>query len=404
MQKKLLEGIKVADFTWAAVGPLTTKTLSDYGAEVIKIEGKTRPANMRVIGPFKDDVSGLDRSGSFNQWNTSKLSVAINLAHPKGVELAKRFVAWADVVVENFSGGTIKKLGLGYEELKKVKPDIIMLSSCINGQTGPYATHPGAGRQLTALSGLDHIVGWPDQEAVGPAGAYTDFVAPRFNTLAILAALDYRLRTGKGQYLDLSQCENAVHYMAPLILDYTVNRRIADRTGNRLDYAAPHGAYRCRGDDRWCSIAVFSDEEWDNFCKVIGNTVWMKDPRFSTLLKRKENEDELEKLVEALTVNQSAEDLMSMMQEAGVPAGVLQNAEDLQEHDPQLKHRHLYSRLEHPEVGEYTAPRPVFMLSKSPCELKRAPLLGEHNEYAFKQVLGMSDEEIAELVIDGAIE
>ena len=403
MEKKPLEGIRVVDFSWVISGPLTTKTFSDHGAEVIKIEGRTRPDILRTGGPFKDGIPGLNRGGAFNEDNTGKLSVALNLAHPKGVEVAKRFVAWADIVVENFAGGSIKKMGLGYEELKKVKPDIIMLSTCMQGQTGPHATHPGYGFHLTALSGFSHIAGWPDR---GPAdlGAYTDYIAPRFNALAILAALSHRQRTGKGQYIDMSQYEDGIGFMAPLILDNVVNQRVARRMGNRYPDAAPHGAYRCRGDDRWCTIAVFTDEEWKSFDKVIGNPAWTNDSKFTTLLARKENEEELDSLVEEWTINYSPEEVMTMMQVVGVAAGVVETGEDLLEHDPQLRHRHLYWELEHPEVGKYRAAGPSFVLSKSPCELRRAPLLGEHNEYVLRELLGMSEEEIAELVIEGVVE
>jgi benzylsuccinate CoA-transferase BbsF subunit len=402
--KKLLEGIKIADFMWAAVGPLTIKTFADYGAEVIQIEGRTRNSGMRVIGPYKNHDTDMDLSGSWNQWDTSKMDIAINLSKPKGVEIAKKIVAWADIVADNFNSHTMEKMGLGYEELKKIKPDIIMLSSCMMGQTGPYSRSVGYGGPLTALSGFRHITGWPDLEPIGPAGAYTDFIAPHFNTLALLAALEYRRRTGKGQYLDLSQYENGVHFMSPLILDYNVNGRVADRMGNRLAYAAPHGAYRCQGDDRWCAIAVFTDEEWASFCKVIGNPEWTDDPKFSTLVARKENEDELDRLVEDWTIHYAAEEVMNLMQKHGVPAGVLQNAEDLQEHDPQLKHRNLYRTLSHPKQGKYVAPRPVFMASKCTCDVQRAPLLGEHNEYVMKEILGISDKEISELVVEGVLE
>jgi benzylsuccinate CoA-transferase BbsF subunit len=403
MQKKLLEGVKVADFGWVAEGPMTAKYLADYGAEVIRLEGRTRPEIMRSLGPFKEAIVDYDRSGSFNQWNTSKLSLAVNLTKPEGVEVAKRLVAWSDVVVENFSGGAIERMGLGYEELKKVKTDIIMLSTCMQGQTGPHASSPGSGVTLPALTGYHHIAGWPDGLPTS-TGAYTDWVALHFNVVAILAALDYRRRTGKGQHLDMSQYEHGVHFLAPLVLDYFVNGRVAGRTGNRCDYAAPHGAFRCRGAERWCAIGVFSDEEWEGFCKVLGNPEWTNSPRFANILERKKNEDELEKLVEAWTVNQSAEDVMTMMQAAGVGAGVVENAEDIMEHDPQLKHRQFFWELEHPTVGNYRAPRAGFVLSKVPCELRRAPLLGEHNEYVLKEVLSLSDEEIAELIASGAIE
>ena len=399
-----LEGVRVADFTWALVGPITTSSLCVWGAEVIKIEGRSRPDSRRIAPPFKDNVVGVNRSATFNPYNTGKLSVALNLAHPRGVEVAKRIVAWADVVVDNFAGGAMKRMGLGYEEMKKVKPDIVMLSSCPMGQTGPYPTAPAIGAHLTALAGIMDLAGWPDREATA-LDSYTDFISPHFNALAIVAALDYRDRTGKGQYLDLSQYEDCVHFMAPLVLDYTVNGRVNTRAGNRLDRAAPHNAYRCQDDDRWCAIAVFTDEEWQSFCSIIGSPYWTtNDPRFSTLLARKENEEELDRLIEAWTVSHSAEEVMRMMQAAGVAAGVLENAEDMLEHDPQLKHRRFFRELDHPEVGVYRTPRPPYTLSRCECELQRAPLLGEHNEYVLKEIADMSDDEIATLIVDGVVE
>ena len=405
MQKKLLEGIRVTEFAWFIVGPITGKTLADHGAEVIRIESRSRPDPHRNIYPFKDDNPGLDRAGRFHPYNTSKLSVALNLAHLKGVEVAKRLVSCSDIVVENFAGGVMNRMGLGYEELKKVKPDIIMLSSCMQGQTGPHALSRGFGWQLTALSGFFSIGGWPDKEPLGPGGPYTDYIAPHFTVLAIMAALDYRRRTGKGQYIDMSQYENGIHFIAPLILDYVVNKRVANRMGNRHEYAAPHGAYRCRGEDRWCTIAVFTDAEWNSFCEVLGNPTWTKDKKFTTLTTRKKNEDELDRLVEESTLKHSPEAVMSMFQECGVPAGVVQvTGEDILDNDPQLKHRNFLWELEHPELGKHRNPGSAFVLSKSPYEVQRAPLLGEHNEYVLKQLLNLADDEIADLVIEGVVE
>ena len=403
LAKKPLAGIRVADFSWHGAGPLTTKFLVNHGAQVIKIEGRKRHDGMRLIQPFKDDIAGLNRSGEYNSYNTGKLSVTLNLAHPKGVEVAKKFIAQADIVVENFSGGVMKRMGLDYKELKKIKPDIIMLSACMEGQTGPHAKQPGTGSQLTALSGFSHITGWPDRPP-SDLDLYTDFVVPNFNALAILAALDYRDRTGKGQYFDMSQYESIMHCIAPILLDYAVNQRVAMRMGNRSAYAAPHGVYRCRGEDRWCAIAVFTDEEWQSFSKVIGNPAWTSKSKFNTLPTRKENEEELDSLVEEWTINHSAEEVMSLMQAAGVAAGVMETNEDLMEHDPQLRHRHFFSEVDHPEIGKHRIGGHSFVLSKLPYEVRRSPLLGEHNEYALKEFLGMSDEEIAELVIEGVVE
>jgi len=232
----------------------------------------------------------------------------------------------------------------------------------------------------------------------------TDYPAPRFNALAILAALDYRRRTGRGQYLDMAQLETGIEFLAPVILDYTVNGRVANRMGNRSDQAAPQGAYRCLGEDRWCAISVTSDEEWQSFCRVISNPDLTNNPRFATLQARQENEAELNIIIEEWTATHLAEEVMTMLQAAGVAAGVLQTGEDLLEHDPQLKFRNFFWELEHPEVGTYRSARPSFLLSESPCELKRAPLMSEHNEYVLKELLGMSDEEVAELVIEGILE
>lgn len=402
MGRRLLEGIKVVDLSWAFAGPRVTKVLGDYGAEVLRLESSTRPEQMRMMGPFKDNIRGFDRSGGFTHCNTSKLSAALNLGHPKGIEIAKRFVAWADVLVETYAGGAMKRMGLGYEELTKVKPDIIMLSSSSLGQTGPGGRHPGYGGPVTGLAGFNYIAGWPDREPVD-LGTYTDFIAPHYSVVAILAALDYRRRTGKGMYLDVSQFETAIHFIAPLILDHAVNQRVAGRMGNRSPNAAPHGAYRCRGEDRWCAIAVCDDEEWKSFSRVIGNPSWTRELRFSTLLGRKKNEDELDRLVEQWTINHSAEKVMTGMQEAGVGAGVTQTIEEILQHDPQLKHLHFFWEVDHPLIGKHYSAASPFVLSKSPCELRPAPLLGEHNEYAYKKVLGMSDEEIAELVVEGII-
>jgi len=403
MTKKLLDGVKVADFSQFIAGPLVTKPLADFGATVIKIEGRTRLGGYRALGPFKDNIPGVDRSATFLPFHSSELSVAINLAKPRGKELAKRIIAWADVVVENFAGGVMKKMGLDYSELKLLKPDIIMLSSCMMGQTGPYAAHPGTGNQLTALTGFNYITGWADR-APAAVDAYTDFIAPLYGVVAILAALDCKRREGKGQYIDISQYEAGIQFMTPLVLDYVVNGRIANRMGNRSNYSAPHGVYRCRGEDRWCAVAVYSDEEWQAFCKVIGKSLLAKDYRFGTLESRKQNEDELDRIVEEWTVNHSAEEVMTWMQEAGVGAGVVQTSKDTLEHDPQLKHSHFFRMVEHPEIGKYMAAGHPFTLSKSPYEVRRVPLLGEHNEYVCKEILGLSDDEIAQLVEDGIVE
>jgi len=394
MTKKLLEGIRILDFTWHMTGPIATKHFSDLGAEVIILESKRRPGWRR----------GPPRSSSTDQNCTSKLSITVNTRDPRGLELAKRLVAKSDVVVENFAGGAMKRMGLGYDVLRQIKPDLIMLSTSMQGQTGPYSNHPGSGHKLTALAGFSAILGWPDRPPAWIA-AYTDFIAPRYAILGIMAALEYRRRTGQGQYLDMSQLENALQFMGPLILDYAVNKRVANRMGNKSEYAAPHNAYRCLGEDRWCAIAVFTDDEWQGLCRVIGRPEMANDPRFVTLLARKANEAELDQIVNAWTGSRTAEEVMTLMQAAGVPAGVAETGEDLVEHDPQLSHRHTFQELEYPGVGKYRSFTGThFLMSKYEVQMAPAPLMGAHNAYVFKELLGMPDAEYDALVKEGVID
>lgn len=404
MGKHVFEGIKVADFSWVVIGPTITKYLAEHGAEVILVETAQRPNPLRTAGPYRDKKPGIDRTAFFTNYNDNKYGITINLNHPRGREVAKKLVAWADIMVENFTPGVAAKLGLGYEELSRIKPGLIMLSTSSQGQTGPFARRPGMGVQLAAQAGFVQLTGWSDRESAVPFGAHTDYIAAPLGGAALIAALAYRQRTGKGQYLDLSQYEASVYVLSPLILDFTINGRVANRMGNRCPYAAPHGAYRCRGDDRWCVIAVFNDEEWQSFCNVLGNPTWTKDTKFATLLARKENEEELDGLIEEWTVNFSAEEVMEMMQAAGVAVGVVQTSEELFR-DPQLRHRYYFWELEHPEIGKHHYSGSVFALSKTPAELKMAaPCLGQHTEYVCTQILGIPQEEFVELLNDCALD
>jgi benzylsuccinate CoA-transferase BbsF subunit len=389
----LLDRIRVVDFSWHVTGPLTTKHLSDLGAEVIIVESRHRPGWRRT--PL---------SGSNDQNCTSKLSVTINTRDPRGLDLAKRLIARSDIMVENFAGGTIKRMGLGYESVREIKPDIIMLSTSMMGQTGPYSSHQGSGHRLTALAGFSQIFGWPDRPP-GWVGAYTDFIAPRYNIVAIMAALDYRRRTGKGQYLDMSQLEASLQFMSPLILDYGVNRRVATRMGNRSLGAAPHNVYRCLGEDRWCAISVFTDHEWQGLCQVVGDPALADDARFGTLAARKQHEEELDRLINGWTTTRPPEQVMNLLQAAGVPAGVAQTGEDLLDLDPQLRHRGTFAALEYPGIGRYRAQLgPHFQMSACKVEMTPAPTMGQHNDYVFKGILGMPGPQFDQLVRDGVID
>ena len=403
-QELPLRGLKIADFCWAYVGPITTKLLADMGAQVIKIEGRSRPDVERVsVPPFKDNIPGFNRDGHFNAVNTSKMSVAINLATPRGSELALKFAAWADIVIDNFAGGAMPRMGLGYDEIRKINPGVIMMSSAMLGQNGPHMALRGYGQHLTAITGFNQLAGYPDR---GPSflGYYTDFISPHINQMALLAALDYRRCTGKGMYMDACQIESCLHFMAPVLMDYQINGRIAGHLGNRHPEAAPYGVYLCAGEDRWCAISVMDGDEWHAFCEAIERDDLVADLRFNSLEARKQNEDELDRIVEWWTSQHTPEDVMHILQQRGVAAGVVQTSQDLYERDPQLKARGFYKVIDHPEVGEYRAVGPAFIMSDAVADVRRAPLLGEHNEYALKQILGMSDDEIAQLVIEGILE
>jgi len=405
MQGRPFEGIKVLEFCWAGVGPFSLNYLAYYGAEVIKVETTLRPDITRTGAPYKDNIPGLERSATF-AWThpVKKYDITLNLNHPRGIEIAEKLVARADVVGESFTAGKMEKFGLGYEDLKKIRQDIIMFRTCGYGRTGPLSTQPSTGFSLTTLTGFNSMCRWPDRPSSPVSGPYTDFIAPLFGGLALIAALDYRRRTGKGQCIDLSQHEAVINFVTPIVLDYDVNQRELVPTGNQCDHAAPHGPYRCKGDDRWCAIAVSTDEEWDIFCNVIGKPAWTKDQKFSTLLNRLKNYHELDTLVEEWTINFEAEEVMVMMQAAGVPAGVVSNTQDLFE-DPQLKYYHHFHELDHPAMGKCAFYQgPGFRLSEADYDVARPPLLGEHNEYIYTKILGISDDDYTKWMQDGVFD
>src|SRR5581483_8142761 len=388
-----LKGIKVIEFAAFAAGPVVGKHLADHGATVVHIESKVRPDGFRAhYPPYKDNVHGLNRSGLYALCNNDKLDITLNLKKaPAGTELAKKIAAWADVVIENFSPGTMGRLGLGYEELSKANPGLIMLSSSNLGQSGPHAHHAGFGSQLSSLAGFTHLTGYPGGSPQILYGPYIDYIAVAYGAVAILAALDYRRRTGKGNYIDAAQYETGLQYLAPILLDYKINGRVAERNANRNPHAAPHGAYPCKGDDRWCAISVSNDYEWQALVKAMKNPSWAK--KFATFEARKVNEDELDLLVGEWTRGFEPRELMETLQKAGVKAGVVNRMCDVYE-DPQLKQRPQWVELEHPEIGKMHYQRPPFLLTKTPPgPAKRDPLLAEHNEYFYCELLGLSEEE-----------
>ncbi len=392
MGKGILDGVRIVEFGWAVVGPLTCSWAGNYGAEVIKIETSGRPDHLRSMNPFKGNRPGINNSAYFNRENASKYSATIDLKKPGGLEIAKGLIAKSDVVVDSYTSGVMEKLGLSYPELRDIKPDLIMLRSCMFGQTGALRSMPGYGVTLTAMCGLTYLCGWPDRAPSGPYGAYTDYLVPRMNLLAIAAALDYRRRTGKGLCIDASQLESAIQFMAPWILDCEVNIRVAERAGNSSPCAAPHGVYRCKGKERWCAIGVFSEQEWRGFCDAMDNQTWTEDARFSTLEERKKNEEELNRLVQEWTIERNPREVMELMQKHGVPAGMLNNGKDL-DNDPQLDHSRYYVSRRHPVMGTVKYAGHSIDFPRFSQKVFRSPCIGEHTEYVCKKVLGMSGKE-----------
>ncbi|RLC71048.1 MAG: CoA transferase [Chloroflexi bacterium] len=298
------------EFAWVGVGPMAGRVLGGWGATVVKIETSATPCPLRTMGPFKDLVPGPDRSAFYTLPNPNKFGLSLNLNKPEAQEVARKLIGWADVVTESYTPGAMKNWGLDYEEARKIKPDIIYYSTCMQGQTGPHRLFRGYGVHMAALAGYYHLTGWPDKDPAGPYGAYTDFIAMLYGEAIVLAALDYRRRTGKGLYIDLSQIEAGLQFLGPVLLDYTTNGRVRSRRGNRDERACPHGAYPCSGEDRWVTITVFNDNAWQRLCHAMGNPEWTRDPRFATFLSRKENEDELDSLIAEWTKNFTPEELV----------------------------------------------------------------------------------------------
>ena len=397
------DGIKVADFSWIMVGPTTAKYLGDHGATVVRVETANPPDRLRVAGPFKDGAPGPNRSQFFGDFNTSKLGLSLNLKNPAGVAIAHRLIAWADVCIESFTPGTVDDLGIGYETARSLNPSIIMASTCLMGQSGPAAAFAGYGYHAGAVAGFYEVTGWPDLPPDGPWMAYTDTIGPRLLTATIMAALDHRRRTGQGQHIDAAQMEMALQFLGPQITDFHASGRVVTRAGNRSDSMAPHGAYPCSGDDQWCAIVVEGDQQWDTLRGVMGDPAWARDARFRTTEGRLRHQDEIDGHLSEWTRDRSPQEVMDLLQSAGVPAGVVQRSSDLLK-DPQLAHRGFFHYLDHPEMGNIPYTGHQFRIRgyesgpRSP-----APLLGEHSESVMREILGMTDEEISDVVVAGAI-
>jgi benzylsuccinate CoA-transferase BbsF subunit len=400
MRRYAFEGIHVLDLTWYAVGPVTVKYLADNGAHVIRIESSTRLDGLRLAPPWKDGKPGVDNSQFFASFNTSKKGLTLDLNKPQAREIFLRLLPWADVVTESFTPKTLRNWGLDYERLRALKPELIMLSTCMQGQTGPHRDYPGFGNLLAALSGF-YYTGYSPDELCPPYGAYTDFIAPRFSACALIAALDYRRRTGQGQYIDMSQYEAALHFLAPALIDYFATGRVLEPQANTSTRYAPHGAYRCADEDgheRWIALAVENDQEWAATLEVLGATSVV--PRFATVAARMAERSALDDLVGGLTRTRHAEELTAALQKARVAAYPVQNCMDLHR-DENLAAFDFWQWLDHPHMGPSPYEGLEHRLSRTPGELRSpAPTLGQHNDEILSEMLGMTAAEIERLKAD----
>ncbi len=402
--RDLFRGLRVADFSWVGVGPNSTQVLAWHGAEVIRVESSLKLDTFRGGGPRPAGDGSPDGSAYWANHNRDKLGVQINLRTPEGVEAAKRLIAASDVVTESFTPGFMQRIGLDYESVRAIRPDVIMMSMSMEGQYGPHAQFRGFGLILQAAAGITGLTSWPDRPPTGTGVAYTDWVAMHFAASGLLAALDHRERTGEGQYIDLSQLEATTYALDGALVAALNGGAATVANGNRHPEAAPHGVFACEGDDRWCAVAVMDDAQWLRLCEAVGREDWAADAGLREAAGRKAREDELEAGLGAWCGKRSAEEAQERLQAAGVPAHLVATMADVQ-HDRQLDARGHFWETDHPVIGPLTYDGPAYLLSETRAGPRNpAPLLGQHTEQVFREVLGYSEEELAELVVSGALQ
>ena len=394
--------ISILDFTWFGVGPITTKYLADNGANVVKIESNARPDGMRLAPPWKNATPDINSSQGFGSFNSSKKSVTLDMNKPESRDIVKRLVPHFDIVAESFTPGNMAKWGLAYDDLCKLRPDIIALSTCMQGQTGPHSRYAGFGNLMASLSGFYYLSGYSEAEIAPPYGAYTDFVVPRLAAFALMGALDYRRRTGKGQHLDISQYEASIHFLAPAIVDYMSSGNVMKPAGNRSQRYAPHGAYQCATNDRgerWITIAVANDHQWARMLEVLGA---VGEERFGGIVARLELHDELDDYVQQLVRGRDADQLTAALQAAGVAAYPVQSCLDLHS-DENLLSFEFWPWLEQHDAGFMPYDGLSYRLDHTGSFQSAAPSLGQHTDEILGEILGMGSAEIDRLRERGVV-
>lgn len=397
--ENILSELRVLDFTRVLSGPYATRILADFGAEVIKVQSKKIEGTEPV---FK---------GYFDTWNRNKRSILLDMSHPEAREIALKLVAICDVVIENFSPRVMLNWGMDFQKLKEVRPNIIMLSMSGMGQTGPWKNHVAFGPTVQSLGGLTYLTSFEEDSPLGSGYALADHISGLYGAFAILAALEHRDRTGQGQYIDLSQYEVVSSQIGPALLDILTNNHDLRPCGNQPDYlmAAPHGCYQCLGEDQWCVIGVFNEVEWQALIHALGNPSWAYDSKYSTLARRKDHFNELDEELDKWTSRHTAQEVVELLQNAGVPAGVVQNAEELA-NDPHLLERNFFVQIQHPSLGKTISDRsPIKFIPDSSTDpysemdLKSSPLLGEGNQYVYMDLLGLTEQEYISYIQKGII-
>ena len=392
---KALEGLKILDFMWVMAGPAGSRVLTDYGADIVRIDSEARMDTARTLQPFHDDEGLPDNAVLFSNLNAGKRGLSLDLTKPEARDVVHDLVRWSDVVLESFSPKAMKGLGFGYESLRQIKPDLVMLSSCIMGQTGPYSSLAGFGTMAAAISGFFDITGWPDRGPSGPFGAYTDYISPRYLIACAMAAVEHHRATGQGQYIDLSQGEASLQQLTPVLLDWTVNENLWERRGNRDPLHSPHGVFLSTGEDAWVAIAVTTDEEWRALCQLMG-TSGVADLDAAA---RQSRVGELEELVTSWTSTRTNAEAMEACIAAGIPAHQVQNTHECLA-DPQLAHRNHFIEVGHPTQGTTWVENTRFHMSRTPAKVTYGGATwGEHNWEILGETLGYDPDRIAELAI-----